>query len=461
MAVLGLPKPLGMRRQTQLVLWLAWLGLMVGFSMPPLINHFRSGEGNNKDYDIWYGTGRTVLEGGDIYPRQMKKTNFEFLYPPAAAVFLAPFTVAGKFPFIVLCVVANSLCWVACVRLAVYLATGQAEGQHPLVYLAPIVGTAAYVCDTYLLGQPNLGLLVCMLGAFALLRARREWGAGALIAFAAAMKAFPIMAIGYLIYRRYWKATASLGACLVFFLVLLPAPFRGFERNLDELNRWRQGMLNYDTGTIAQRPGSTYYWKNQSLVASANRLLRAIPADFYQVKGEEHREPVFANVTNVEFEVVNWVIALVGLGLGFLYMAIMPPAGQRTPFSDAVECAMLLVMMTIMSPISWFYYGVWLLYPFTVVATFALDPAQTHRNRVKSLVWAGACVLMFNFVMKWGWLLYIRAIGFPFFGYLCLLAELGWILHVLRQRTPAAAPPQTLNAPHFQWSRSLPLQTGR
>ena len=48
--------------------------------------------------------------------------------------------------------------------------------------------------------------------------AGKEWNAGALVAFASAIKAFPVLAIGYLVYRRHWKATLS---TLVFLILLL------------------------------------------------------------------------------------------------------------------------------------------------------------------------------------------------------------------------------------------------
>ena len=65
------------------------------------------------------------------------------------------------------------------------------------------------IYNVYLLGQPNLLLLALLLGAFACLRLGRPIGAGSLLATAAAIKAFPILALGYLIYRRMW--TASVG----------------------------------------------------------------------------------------------------------------------------------------------------------------------------------------------------------------------------------------------------------
>ena len=136
------------------------------------------------------------------------------------------------------------------------------------------------VYNIYLLGQPNLLLLALLLGSFACLRLGRPIGAGALLATAAAIKAFPILALGYLIYRRMWTASAATVAVLAAWLLLAPLPFRTPAQAVDDLVVWSQGMLfTYNTHGIAQRPFRSYSYKNQSIMALAHRLLRDVPAD--------------------------------------------------------------------------------------------------------------------------------------------------------------------------------------
>src|SRR5438093_13744828 len=112
-----------------------------------------------------------------------------------------------------------------------------------------------------------------MLGAFIALRVKREISAGALIAVAAAIKAFPVIAVIYLVYRRYWKAAASLIVTLAFLLLVLPAPCRGFERASRDLDIWSAGMFRYKASAVAQRPIRSYPWNNRSLFSLTNRLL--------------------------------------------------------------------------------------------------------------------------------------------------------------------------------------------
>src|SRR5262249_32293091 len=139
--------------------------------------------------------------------------------------------------------------WVSAIVLSVYLATGKWGWQRPIIYLVPSLGVVVYIHDAYLLGQPNLGLLACMLRAFSCLNARRQGLAGGLVAFAAAVKAFPFMAIGSLVYRRLWKATAAMLVALTLAMVALPMPFRGVAGAFEDAGTWTMGMvLRYDEG---------------------------------------------------------------------------------------------------------------------------------------------------------------------------------------------------------------------
>ena len=89
--------------------------------------------------------------------------------------------------------------------------------------IVPSLSIIVLVHNIYLLGQPNLLLLALLLGAFACLQLGRPVAAGALVATAAAIKAFPILALGYLIYRRMWAASAATVAVLAAWLLDRPA----------------------------------------------------------------------------------------------------------------------------------------------------------------------------------------------------------------------------------------------
>ena len=146
--------------------------------------------------------------------------------------------------------------------------------------IVPTLSVIVLIHNIYLLGQPNLMLLALLLGAFACLRLGREVAAGALVATAAAIKAFPILVLAYLVYRRMWKASIATVAVLAAWLLIAPLPFRTPAQAVDDLSVWTRGMLfTYNSHGIAQRPLRSYSYKNQSIMAVMHRLLRDVPAD--------------------------------------------------------------------------------------------------------------------------------------------------------------------------------------
>ncbi len=397
--------------------------IMLVFSLLPVYNYFR---GSTKDYDTFYQTGQIVLSGEDIYIKGGQ--TFQFMYPPTAAIFYALVSIFGFLPMIVILVLANSAAWIASVFLSVYLTTGKVLRQHPLLYLVPAACTIPYVWDIFQLGQLNLLLLVCMLGAFACLQREREWSAGVLIALAASLKAFPILSLVYLIYRRRWKAVVSIVVFLFFFLVLLPVPFRGFQRNLQDLKTWNEGMVfQYDTNSIAQRPSRGYSLKNQSLIAVANRLLR--PVDAFRSKNN----PIYVNFANLEFKYLNAIILVAALGLCLFYITSMPHYAQRTMCTDSIEYAMLLILILIFTPLSFTYFYVWLLYPLMVAVNILLTQSPPFRARNMASIWFLVCLLLLGFMLPVPGFDRLAARGSTFWACVLLLFGLGWKLRQLKK----------------------------
>ena len=251
---------------------------MVVFSTFPLANLLLGLA--TKDYGLWYQVGQAVRQGLDIYPRPETGRLFPFMYPPSAAAMLGWVSLLGPMGTLIALVIGNSASWLVCILLSIWLAVGPGKPRHPLVVIVPSLSVIVLIHNIYLLGQPNLMLLALVLGAFACLRIRREIAAGTLIATAAAIKAFPLLILGYLVYRRMWRASSATVAVLAAWLLIAPLPFRTPAQAVDDLAVWTRGMLfTYNTHGIAQRPLRSYSYKNQSIMAVMHRLLRDVPAD--------------------------------------------------------------------------------------------------------------------------------------------------------------------------------------
>lgn len=332
---------------------------VIVFSALPLLRYFRGR--TLFDYKLWYDTGKHVLAGHEIY--FFRSGKYDFIYPPSCALFLAGASLLGQGGLILLLVAINSAAWFYSARLSAILAAGQAGARNVWLYLVPNLLVIVYIWSSYHLGQPNLVLLALMLGAFVALRANHGIAAGVLIAIAAAIKAFPVIAIVYLLYRRYWTAAASLVVTLAFLLLVLPAPFRGFERAWRDIEKWSAGMLKYSEASVGQRPMRSYTWKNQSLVGLSNRLLRHVDAD----AASAPHQPVYVNFADLKFSAVNAIVAGMALALGSVFIALMPHRGMRTAETDAIEFALLLLLMLMVTPLSFGYFYSWLMLPFAVI----------------------------------------------------------------------------------------------
>ena len=313
------------------------------------------------DYKLWYDTGRHMLADHEIY--FFRSGKYDFMYPPPCAIFLAGASLLGQCGLIHVLVAINSVSWLCSAWLSAILAGGEYDARNVWLYVFPSLLVIVYIWSSYHLGQPNLVLLALMLGAFVALRANHEILAGGLIAVAAAIKAFPVMAIVYLLYRRYWTAAISLIVTLAVLLLILPMPFRGFERAWRDLEKWSAGMLKYSAAGVAQRPMRSYTWKNQSLVSVSNRLLRHVDAD----AASAPHQPIYVNFTDLKFSAVNAIVIGIALGLGLLFIAVMPARALRTGESDATEFALLLLLMLMLTPLSFGYFFSWLMLPFAVI----------------------------------------------------------------------------------------------
>ncbi|MEY2564643.1 MAG: hypothetical protein QOH88_2836 [Verrucomicrobiota bacterium] len=348
------------RPATFRVLLCAFGAVLFVFALVPILHCLRGH--SIKDYLVWYETGQQVLRGGEVYPNQWHK--FPFMYPPSCALFLAPLSALGQTGLVVTLVLVNAAAWICCIVFSARLATGERSRAHFLVYFIPSFIVAVYVWGNFLLGQPSLLLLALMLGAFIALQKRSFILAGGLIALAAAIKAFPVLALVYLVYRRYWVAAGTLVLTLTFLLIVAPIPFRGFAQAKQDLQRWSSGMLlKYDESGVGQREGRSNSWRNQSIWGVSNRLLRQVEYDH----SYKPHTPVYANFADLNFKTMNVIIVALGLLLGLAYVAVMPAASRRNPETDAIEFALLLLLMLIFTPLSFGYLFAWLLYPFTVI----------------------------------------------------------------------------------------------
>ena len=446
----------------------------------------------NKDYPLWYDTGRVVVEDAALsarhgspwllYPTDPDKY-FPFMYPPFAALLLGLLSLLGPAGMTIALVALNAISFAVAIELSVKLVAGPGEDTLWL-RLIPSAISLFFVHDMFLLGQPNLGLLALVLGGLMLTRKGYGCWGGFLLALATAIKAFPVVAIVYLLWRREWKASISMLAFVLAFFILVPGLVRGFERSATELKIWSNGMLfTHGEGGIGQRPGLSTCWKNQSIFGLAPRLLGTAPMNGEEIlefdrdeaikaeidkkladnPADEERQkllgelrriaerwavdpgrPVYLSPFRLDHRTVTWItIGLCGL-LGLSFIAAMPKPERRTPATDAAEFGMLILLMLIGTPYAYGYYFVWLLTPLTVIAHRALNGNGTNS---RNLAWDVLIlvVLLLAIGAPIDGNLYPMGYGTSFWATMVAYAGLIWIRFT--SRPSPASPPRTSALP--------------
>ena len=387
------------------------------------------GHGKTKDYPLWFWAGQQILHGGDLYPHD-PHVSFAFLYPPPAAILLAIPASFGKIPLYLWLSLLNAAAWWMTAQLSNAM-TGDGKVASSWLAALPSIVMISFTFDMFDLGQPNLVLLALMLWGFWLLQHERPWSSGILFALATAIKVFPVAVLPYLVWRRQWKPVASMMIFLAVFLIAIPTPIRGFQRNLSELKTWYQGMVGSSSEAgFGQRADQNWSWMNQSLISLTHRLTR--PVDYNQ--DNPNSTPAYMNLLDLDFKTANWVVLAAAAIIGLGFIAVMPPMSRRTPQSDAEELGVLFCLMTVASPLARQYYFIWLFFPLTVLLhRAAYDPrAGARKGTWAALAIAGIllCLALPYFPRSF------QAFGNNFLATAVLAGTLAWhLLHPLEDKT--------------------------
>lgn len=292
------------------------------------------GHGKTKDYGLWYWAGQQVLNGGPLYPADIREY-FEFIYPPLPAILLAIPSWFGKIALYTVLSILNIAAWWYTGMLSNAM-TGSGRTPGPWLEALPALVTVTFVFDMFDLGQPNLVLLAMILYGFWSLQHQRSWLAGFMFALATAIKVFPIAVLPYLVWRRKWGAAVATVAFTGILLYIVPAPIRGFERNAAEVKTWYQGMVGSSSEKgFGQRDEQNWSWVNQSLIAVTHRLVR--PINYNQE--DPNKPPRTMNVIDVDYGTANWIVLALSALLGLGFVAVMPRQMRRTARSDARSSA--------------------------------------------------------------------------------------------------------------------------
>jgi hypothetical protein len=395
-----------------------------------------------KDVPVWYDVGWRVLTNQALVGLA------SYRYPPTFAVLISPLCALPFGVFFFLWYGVNAvLCAVAVRQTArlVYPSKGvwqdsSIEGWSgfrpqvdttgpPLPWLAGLM-VVIYAIDNLYLGQTNILVMVLVYGSFLYLLRNKEWLCGVPLGLSIAIKVFTVPLIAYLLYRRRWRAAASSVLSCTFFLLVFPAPFRGLDRNLQEVGLWGKRVVEpyLSKGKAGDWGQHALDFGNQSVQAVAHRYLTHVDANV----AARRDKPMYVNFASLKESQVNRVVLAAFLALGLVFIAACGWKRPGTRDQEVVEYALAITLVLLASAIAWTYFFVMMLLPLAAAVRLAREGEGMTRGS-RGALWAGMAIFATATLLLH--IHYLRALGSVCFAAVVVyVAMVGAAWQMRRQR---------------------------
>jgi hypothetical protein len=333
------------------------------------------------DFRGYLIAGERLLAGRFLYEGSRVAT--DVTWPPFFAVFIAPFALLSRLNLPLTQMLwygINIALFYGTVHLWCKLVYGKPlgwfdEGKELSLYSAavvlPVLLTLEPLLKNFVQLQINVMILFLMSLGFVRLQERKESAAGIWFGLAAAIKAFPVAVLVYLVFRRKVRAAAVMGVTGLV-LTALPVFRYGIPSYLDHVHAWIRLSLSggYPIGSL-----------NQSVYAMVTRWIASDPLVLMKMKLPP---PAVADPRTIAATWVFRGMFLLFLG-GFLVVT-----SRKRPWRLDLDGAFWILLSTVFSPVAWVHYWV-MIFP----AVFVLWRELAHRpdRAVRWLFWSSAFLI--------------------------------------------------------------------
>jgi alpha-1,2-mannosyltransferase len=330
-----------------------------------------------RDFDIHREVGRRFLSGEYLYAN-----DFCYAYMPIAAMYFSPFALMGRSAGLMV----RYLLAVGCllVTIVLFYRMTAPPGTHSRRDLYLLGGGSILLVFQFILqdlddGGPHLILLGILSAAIFAVRENR-WRLGSIwFGLAIALKVTPAIFLFLFMWKRQWKLlvhTILATACWIMLPLLWMGPAGWWTHQVE----WaRNAGLSVLDQQVEGRQDNEQRIRNQALRPTLLRYLVTYPPDHPMRKDDL----AYAPILNLPPLLAGVCVVAAALGL----MAMFARASTRS--FDAVrdkawpkECAGVLVLALLLSPMTWQQHLAWLL-----PGAFVVLAAARFQNRLKTLEW--------------------------------------------------------------------------
>ncbi|HUP00632.1 MAG TPA: glycosyltransferase family 87 protein [Gemmatimonadota bacterium] len=283
--------------------------------------------------------------------------------------------------------------------------------------IVPYVFASPVVISNLETAQVNIVIVFLLFTTLFLHRQGKDLWAGGILGAIVALKLTPALFLAYFAWKGAWRllAGAAVGLCLCWGVVPLLAFGPGFYAEV--MRGWLEAVTPFlSEGTRAEGIGG-FRHTNQSLSAAVFRYLTDTPAG-------AGREGFTVNVVSISLESARWVVRALSLGI-LIFLAWIC---RRSSTGDwprfGLECALVMIAMLFLSPISWINHYVILIFPYAAaVGWLASQPPTSLGWRfLRAAMWLSFGLLLTSVSVL------LQALSLPFLGAVILAVGIGTAL---------------------------------
>lgn len=189
------------------------------------------------DFTVYSIAGQAILDDVNIYQIQNSR-NWNYVYPPPFAILMIPFALIPIAWGAGIWYVISVLMIGSVIYMSAKLVQNNLKPEDKIIYQLPAFLISPWLLSGIMRCQASEWMIWLMIAAvFCHLRGRPAL-AGASIAAASLMKAFPIALMAYFVWRKDWRLIAAFSLTMFIGGFILPASVFGFQKNLDYWQQW-------------------------------------------------------------------------------------------------------------------------------------------------------------------------------------------------------------------------------
>jgi hypothetical protein len=313
----------------------------------------RTAKTENSEWDqVFVYSSSVLVHGGDIYAPGINQfqLNHPFTYPPFTALLAIPFIllphILSRLGFFLIQAVSLTILWILSWRISggKKLNRGRWTATESIICILGLSAGMRYIQGVFGHQQSDILIDALLVAGCSAWQYRRDFLAATAWAIAAAFKGPPLIMALYLAWRGRWLAAAWL-VLLALVLNLIP----------DAIDRAPHGIWLTQWYTRIVKPTSSQIgaWYvdvtiNQSIAGAAHR--------FFTTDWQLTRRQLIVTTSRqiISDEAQKLIVYSVDAGLLLAAAAAMRRPFHRPsdPQSAGLECALMFILMLLLSPMS-------------------------------------------------------------------------------------------------------------